>query len=529
MVTAFIDRVHPDAICIERPPAEAARNDFYEFTYEVQGIVLPYAAAHRTELCPVDWMPPVEDQKLGFGRDLDVPPEIRPKGPQGFVFFPDPKSLKADIFAADDPATMQPITNWASKQPERADKDFPRRLYLYRTFLQAELIRAAARKHSEGTLLVVIGAFHKPDIEAILSHDEAIDLEQPSAIGRPSIDEAERATTSPQRVAVLSFNLLGLQAQTGNVDWDWMQRTVHALATPACTPECQLFRVRLDQLTGKISADSAMRRYRELIAATPPDVTFSWTGVKDTARLDSYFDPFGNLSVRQRATLELVRVLRAIGAAAEATSLLDKLKHEIGERKGRQLNEYAIEYLKLEPRDLKVRNTKSTANEGKRMKHKWTVLFAALLTGVPVSGGGSPKPNYAFQNGRWWDGSGYKQGALYSVGGILSSEQPTHVDHIFALHGGYVIPPLAEGHNHWLEPSKVDDYNACYLADGVYYVRDMGNVPFLVDQFRDKVNLPTSVDWTSATPPFTGLGADPVEIIDQFVQFGILPKDWKPD
>lgn len=118
---------------------------------------------------------------------------------------------------------------------------------------------------------------------------------------------------------------------------------------------------------------------------------------------------------------------------------------------------------------------------------------------------------------------------FYSSAGILTAKRPAYVDQTFDLHGGFVIPPLAEGHNHWLEPAKIDDYNACYLADGVYYVRDMGNVPVLVDQFRDKVNLPTSVDFVTAMTSFTGPGAHPVEIIDQFVQFGILPKDWQPD
>jgi hypothetical protein len=75
----------------------------------------------------------------------------------------------------------------------------------------------------------------------------------------------------------------------------------------------------------------------------------------------------------------------------------------------------------------------------------------------------------------------------------------------------------------------VDEYNACYLADGVYYVRDMANIPFLIDQFRDKVNLPTSVDWVSAMTGFTGPGAHPAEIIGQMIGMGILPKDWKPD
>jgi hypothetical protein len=160
---------------------------------------------------------------------------------------------------------------------------------------------------------------------------------------------------------------------------------------------------------------------------------------------------------------------------------------------------------------------------------KLAIAAAALLSNAIVAQTGPPTPNYAFTNGRWWNGSGYEQYTFYTVDGMLTSKRPAYVDQTIDLHGSFVIPPLAEGHNHWVEPSKVDAYNACYLADGVYYVRDMANVTILVDQFRDKVNLPTSVDWVSAMTSFTGPGGHPVEIMDQFVGYGILPKDWKPD
>jgi len=348
MLAAFIDKVHPDAICIERPPEEASRNDYYEFTYEVQGVILPYAAQHHNQICPVDWMPPVEDQKLVFGRDLDVPPEIRPRqGSSAFVSFPDPKSLKTDLFAADDPATTAPITNWAAKTPARADQDFPRRLYLYRTYLQSERIRAAAKLHPGGTVLVVIGAFHKPDLEAILAHDPEIELITPGRLGHPSEEEADTIMTGAQRVAILSFNLLGTQAQTKNVDWAWMQHVLSQLAKSGCEAECRLLEIRLDELTGKTSPDSAAQRYRQLIEKTSQSEPFTWTGVKDTERVDSYFDPFGNLTVRQRARVELARILHVNGADADAIAALDEVKKEIGSRKARQLTAYASIYLGL--------------------------------------------------------------------------------------------------------------------------------------------------------------------------------------
>src|SRR5262245_41685150 len=57
---AFFDHVKPAAICIERDPDNYARRDFYEFTYEQQNIVLPWAEQTHTPVFPVDWVPPGE-------------------------------------------------------------------------------------------------------------------------------------------------------------------------------------------------------------------------------------------------------------------------------------------------------------------------------------------------------------------------------------------------------------------------------------------------------------------------------------
>lgn len=154
--------------------------------------------------------------------------------------------------------------------------------------------------------------------------------------------------------------------------------------------------------------------------------------------------------------------------------------------------------------------------------------LAGALCALPALGQ-APAPTYAFSNGQWWDGSHYVRKTMYTVAGHLQSAMPAHVDESIDLSGRYVIPPLAEGHNHWLEAAHIDEYNACYLADGVYYVKDMGNVPYVLAQIRDKVNLPTSVDFRTAALGFTGPGAHPIEVIDYFVQAGIFPKDWKPD
>lgn len=158
------------------------------------------------------------------------------------------------------------------------------------------------------------------------------------------------------------------------------------------------------------------------------------------------------------------------------------------------------------------------------------ILIASVLV-VGLSGAIAlaepPSATYAFTGGRWWDGAGYVSKTMYTQAGVLRSVPPPAVDQTIDLGGRYVIPPLAEGHNHWLEAEKVDQYVACYLADGVFYVRDMGNAPEVVDQFRDRVNLPTSVDFVTAMQGFTGPDSHPIEIIDYFVQSGVLPSTWK--
>ena len=114
MLAAFLDRAQPDAICIERSPEAFARNDYYEFTYEVQDVIVPFARARGVDLCPIDWAPPSEDAKLGFGTDLEAIPQVRPdQGFQGFLSFPRPAQLNRDIFHADTEVNLAKVAQWA--------------------------------------------------------------------------------------------------------------------------------------------------------------------------------------------------------------------------------------------------------------------------------------------------------------------------------------------------------------------------------------------------------------------------------
>jgi len=340
VLAAFLDRADPDAICIERSPEAFARNDFYEFTYEVQDVVVPFARERNIALCPFDWHPSSEDAQLGFGMDLEAVPEIRPtRGFQQFLTFPEPAQLKRTLFHADVAANVARSTQWSLTPAARTAQDLPRRLFLYRTFLQAKRIAAAARAHPGGTVVVVVGEFHKRDIDEVLADEPGIVLVQPSRLGAPTDAEVEPFERREYRVAVATFNLLGMQASTANRDDAFLRDTVDALIGSGATPDVQLLAARLDLLQGRISRAEATRRYRQ-IAATAGDARFTWTGVKDSRRLDSWFDPFGNLSVRQRALLELARESTLAGRADEAEQRRVALRRELTARQQRQLDGY---------------------------------------------------------------------------------------------------------------------------------------------------------------------------------------------
>jgi len=158
-----------------------------------------------------------------------------------------------------------------------------------------------------------------------------------------------------------------------------------------------------------------------------------------------------------------------------------------------------------------------------------TLLLASLLGALTNLNAQTPLPqreSYQFINGQWFDGTGFRARAFYSINSVLTLKKPASIDKVFDLKNGYVVPPFAEAHNHWLEPQRVDEYIHNYLSDGVFYVKDEANMPYIVSQFRDKINRPTSVDFVTALQGFTGSGGHPLEIIRQFQAMGILPKEW---
>jgi imidazolonepropionase-like amidohydrolase len=152
-------------------------------------------------------------------------------------------------------------------------------------------------------------------------------------------------------------------------------------------------------------------------------------------------------------------------------------------------------------------------------------LLSACRAGEPPAAPSSP-PGTELRNGRWYDGAAFRQKTMYVVGRNLSVARPARVEKVVDLAGGWVVPPYAEAHNHWLEPDAIAAYDAMYLRDGVFYLKDMANARVVRRRMDAALNRPTTVDFVSANEGWTGPGGHPYQIAIQFLKFGSFPKEW---
>ncbi len=326
---AFFARVQPQVVCIEQPPDAFVRGDFRygEHAYERQHIALPWARQRGLPVYPVDWvLPEGDDQRLVWGvPDIEAPPFLRSWGyVRSFKRFPK-EMLDLDLFFAESEAASRRVAAWYDQPRQPGDRDFARRLGLYRTFLQAMRIKAVARQHPGETILVVIGYFHKGDIEGVLAGTPGIELVQPSVFGQPTAEEIEAEVLPTDLLAILSFNLLGVQAKDGPVNWEWMERSLRRLEADAVTAETLLLHTRLAVLRSEVNATEAIRLYEQVRAMPAAAIPFTYDGVADRSRVDSYYDPFGNLSVANRALLEIARECRTLGQTDATQQILAEL------------------------------------------------------------------------------------------------------------------------------------------------------------------------------------------------------------
>ncbi len=130
-------------------------------------------------------------------------------------------------------------------------------------------------------------------------------------------------------------------------------------------------------------------------------------------------------------------------------------------------------------------------------------FFALPLWAIPSSASGEGArdgPNLKLEGGKWFDGESFIDAEWYVVGGRLTGQEPEKVDATVHLDGKFILPPLADAHNHdaqniWSASRSIDKN----LSAGVFYSAQMCANPAKVSEFKGLLGRPNTLDVT-----FTG-------------------------
>lgn len=148
--------------------------------------------------------------------------------------------------------------------------------------------------------------------------------------------------------------------------------------------------------------------------------------------------------------------------------------------------------------------------------------------------GGSGMKRYEFVHGQWFDGRQFQDATFYTTDGRLTTTKPAVVDEQVDLHGGFVVPPFGEAHNHNVEgPWNLEETVARYLHDGVFYVKNPNSIREFTSQIAGRINKPTSIDVAFANAGLTSSGGHPIPLYEHVLResryqavIGEVPAGW---
>ena len=123
---------------------------------------------------------------------------------------------------------------------------------------------------------------------------------------------------------------------------------------------------------------------------------------------------------------------------------------------------------------------------------------------------------YEFTNGQWFDGHTFRRRVFYSVGGVFTEKRPRTVDEVIDLKGGYVVPPFADAHNHYISgPFNIDKILLQYLKDGIFYAKNPSSIARDTNRIKDKINGPNRIDVVFSNGPIAASGGHPVVLYEK--------------
>src|SRR4051812_25423075 len=163
----------------------------------------------------------------------------------------------------------------------------------------------------------------------------------------------------------------------------------------------------------------------------------------------------------------------------------------------------------------------------KRLAALWASGLA-LLTAASAPSARSPEGGETVEliGGRWLNDNGFTPRSAWIEKGRLTFSRPLSKTppHRVELAGGYVVPPFCEAHNHNLgAPYGNQEMIRRYLADGIFYVQILGNIPSLTAGVRNTYGRPDSVDVAFANGGITSSDGHPIPLQEQLLETGAYP------
>ncbi|HEX6188742.1 MAG TPA: amidohydrolase family protein [Pyrinomonadaceae bacterium] len=150
-----------------------------------------------------------------------------------------------------------------------------------------------------------------------------------------------------------------------------------------------------------------------------------------------------------------------------------------------------------------------------------------MTTAAKMAGRHWRSKAYEFVNGRWFDGTEFKNRRFYSVGGVLRSERTAPIDSVIDLTGKYVIPPFGEAHNHNIEYSaRIGEVIQKYVQAGIFYVKNPNNLPTTKTSLAGQINNPKSIDVMFANGGLTASGGHPLGVVRRNLERGENSEIW---
>ncbi len=185
VLTELIAKSSPQVIATEIRPEDFAKGDTSHNPWDVNEVVLPYAARKSIEVIPIDWWPnDMRSKQDAFFRQLkkssagrrileEVDDEWRPHQSSVANFYDaTPEYVHSELFAERETEFRQRVAALVGEGPQNL-------MWLERAGHMNRYLARALQLHPGQRITVVVGAAHRPDIERFLRTLAGVEIRSP--------------------------------------------------------------------------------------------------------------------------------------------------------------------------------------------------------------------------------------------------------------------------------------------------------------------------------------------------------------